>query len=261
LPQREHPWYMSPKVQVVSAWLHLVSYTSLKWAAKISMMFSLIKTVPVSCRLRSISSGFTISFFFLWALCVASKVYGCGSDSSWENLPNPQCMFGLPIAVIEFTAAVVSDVVLIALPTHILYQMNLPKNERLLMLSIFLMNLLSGLVSIVHLTFLIPKMGFMSSMTAGIEGAVNLINCNLLILVTGFFGNGQDVGSTSSSLGSTSVMSSLRRDTLTTVDLEHFEALSVYSTQSAPIPRSGGILSYSMSSRSCCNVSACSPGI
>ena len=67
-----------------------------------SIMFSLIRVVPPFGRTRRITSGFAVSFVFLWALCTASKVYTCGSNRSWYNLPDLQCPVGLPIVVIEF---------------------------------------------------------------------------------------------------------------------------------------------------------------
>ena len=69
-----------------------------------SIMVSLIRVLPPSERMRSITCGFAVFLFLLWALCVASKAYTCGSDTSWYNLPNLQCPIGLPIAVIEFTS-------------------------------------------------------------------------------------------------------------------------------------------------------------
>jgi hypothetical protein len=69
-----------------------------------SIIFSLIRMLPPSGRMRSITRGFAVFFFVLWALCAASKAYTCGSDTSWHNLPDLQCPIGLPIAMIEFTS-------------------------------------------------------------------------------------------------------------------------------------------------------------
>lgn len=68
-----------------------------------------------------------------------------------------------------WTAEVVSDVVLVALPTQILWWTRLPRNEHILMLSILTMSLLSVMVSIVHVTFVIPVSGYTAGMTADIE--------------------------------------------------------------------------------------------
>ncbi|KAF8553121.1 hypothetical protein OG21DRAFT_1477450 [Imleria badia] len=163
-------------------------------------------------------------FFFvlLWALCATSKVYTCGSDTSWYNHPNFRCPLGLPIAIIEFTTNIVSEIILVALPALILWGVRLRRNERILMLCILAMSLLSAVVSTVHVVFLIPVPGFMAGMTTNIEGAVDLIICNLVVLVSSayrFFRNGEDIESSHDDLTEKSRESSSSptvMDTLTT---------------------------------------------
>ncbi|KAH0835483.1 hypothetical protein J3R83DRAFT_9148 [Lanmaoa asiatica] len=212
-------------------------------AARMSVMFSLIKIVSPSVRMRSITGGFTVLFFLLWALCISSKAYTC--------------------AAIEFTTDVASAVILVALPTWILWRMRLRRNERILMFSVFTMSLLSVVVSIVHVAFLIPTAGFMAGMTADIEGALDLTICNLLVLVTGlyrFFRDGEDIENIDNSPSSTAKppeSPSLRTamDTLTTVDLERFETMSIHSTQSTQISQPEMIPMHNISSRSCFDIS------
>jgi hypothetical protein len=68
-----------------------------------------------------------------------------------------------------WTADVVSDIILVALPTRILWRTRLSRNERIIILSIFSMGLLSVMASIIHVAYLIPVAGFMAGMTADIE--------------------------------------------------------------------------------------------
>ncbi|KAG8215636.1 hypothetical protein J3R82DRAFT_7506 [Butyriboletus roseoflavus] len=153
-----------------------------------------------------------------------------------------------------WTADVVSDVILVALPTQILWQTRLHRNERILMLSIFTMSLLSVMASIVHVTFLIPVPGHTAAITAEIEGALDLMICNLLVLVTGlyrFIQNGEDIEDTDRSSRVTAESpESLRTvmDTLTTIDLG---TMSIFTTRSASITRSEATSVYSQTSRSC----------
>ena len=83
-------------------------------ATRMSIVFSLMRMVPPSGRMRTVTSGFSVFLYLLWALCAASKAYICGSDTSWYNLPDIQCPIGLPTAVVEFTSDFYSSQTLVA---------------------------------------------------------------------------------------------------------------------------------------------------
>jgi hypothetical protein len=90
------------------------------------------------------------------------------------------------------------------------------------------------------------------------QGALDLMICNLLVLVTSlyrFFRSGDDIespdnnpDSTAKSPESSSLQTAM--DTLTIVDLERFETMSIRSTQSAPPPQSETIPMCNLSLRS-----------
>ncbi|KAF9222194.1 hypothetical protein BS17DRAFT_195221 [Gyrodon lividus] len=241
-PEGAPPLYLSSDVRAPSLWLSLFSYTCLVWTARMSIVFSVIRLAPPSNPMRAIAWGVAILFFLLWALVAASTAYTCSSDTSWYETPGVECRIGMPIAIIEFTTDLVSDIILVAIPVRMLWHDQLPRNERILILSIFSMSLISCSASVVHVAFLIPTPGFMAAMTAGIEGAMGLMICNLLVLVTYLyrvFRNGVDIESTcdpTQTIKSTLVTSSRTTiATLTTVDLEHFTSISIQSTGSTPI--------------------------
>ncbi|KAN0077986.1 hypothetical protein V8E55_010043 [Tylopilus felleus] len=242
LPERTYPQYMSHESHIVMVWLTLLSYTCLTWAVRMSIVFSSIRMVPPASRMRTIANGFAVAFFFLWALCVASEGYTCGSDRSWYNSPNLKCPIGFPIAMIEFTTNVIADVALVALPIGILWRMRLSRNERVIIFIILSTSLLTAMVNIVHVGFLIPVPGYTARMTADIEGALDLGICNLLVLViSAYRWNGEDIeimeNDFTSKSPEPSSSSQTTIDTLTTVDLESFETMSIRSAQSAPIPQ------------------------
>ncbi|KIJ62422.1 hypothetical protein HYDPIDRAFT_94501, partial [Hydnomerulius pinastri MD-312] len=238
------PWYLSQNAHIISLWLTLISYTCLVWSARMSIVFSIIRVVPPPGPIRTIAYGVAVLFFFMWALVSSSKAYTCGSDTSWYEGVIIQCPIGLPIAIIEFTTDLVSDAILVAMPLRMLWHVKLPRGERILILSIFSMSLLSCFASIIHVAFLIPDPSFMAGMTADIEGALGLMICNLLVIVTYFyrvFRNGEDIETTSDPTYPKPTGSSVSLTTfssLTTVDLEQFTSISIRSTRSAPIPRS-----------------------
>ncbi|KAF9233448.1 hypothetical protein BU15DRAFT_90340 [Melanogaster broomeanus] len=199
-------------------------------ASRMCIVFSVIRITPTAAPRRTIAYGATALFFLLWVLVFASKAYACGSDTSWYDTTTVQCPIGAPVAIIELTADLVADVVLVAIPIRTLCCATLARRERILVFAICSMSLVSFYGSIVHADFLIPVPIFVASMTADIEGSLSLMACNLLALVTYLHRcsrHGEDIESArnpaqtieaTESIEMTSSRTTL--ETLTTVDLD-----------------------------------------
>ncbi|KAH7925791.1 hypothetical protein BV22DRAFT_1104749 [Leucogyrophana mollusca] len=198
-PYEAPPFYLSRTAHVVSLWLTLLSYTCLIWSARLSIVFSVIRIMPPARAVRVPAYTAAVSFGIMWMLAVASKAYVCGRDTSWYQEVMIQCPLTVSIGLIELTTDLISDVILVAMPLRLLWRVKLPRNQRIMILSIFSMSILCCFVSIIHVVFLLPAPSFMAGMTADIEGAVGLIVCNLLVIVTYFyrvFRGGEDIEST-----------------------------------------------------------------
>jgi len=113
---------------------------------------------------------------------------------------------------------IISDALLVALPIRLLRNVNLPKNQRTLILSVFSTSVLITFICIVHIVFVIEPAQSLQTITGQLEIALSLIVCNLLVIVTYFYGvfrNGEDidVGHRNGSAGTRTIM-------FTTVDLD-----------------------------------------
>jgi len=114
-------------------------------------------------------------------------------------------------------ADLVSDFLLVALPLRMLWGLNIPKDRRRLIISLFSSSVLTTIVSIIHAGLIFGPAGVLEGMTAHIEvrslsildyyanidgggqqAATSLIVCNLLVVVTLFyriFNNNEDLES------------------------------------------------------------------
>jgi len=62
---------------------------------------------------------------------------------------------------------------LVILPVHILHQVNLPRDERIMVLSVFLCSILTTLLSIVHTIFFFRADPIMRILTGQLEASLN----------------------------------------------------------------------------------------
>ncbi|KAH7914891.1 hypothetical protein BJ138DRAFT_1142840 [Hygrophoropsis aurantiaca] len=235
-PYDRPPFNLSRNAHIISLWLTVFSYTCLLWCARMSIVFSVLRIMPSGRAMRGSAYMVIVLFSMMWMVAVAVKAYVCGADTSWYQDVIIQCPFPKFVDMIEFTTDLISDVILVALPLRLLWHMKLPRNQRIMILSIFSMSILCVFASVLHVVFLLPSAGFMAGMTADIEGAVGLIVCNLLVVVTYFyrvFRGGEDIESTiEPKLVLFRSSSTPATNTLTTVDLEHFTSISIVSSLS-----------------------------
>ncbi|KAE9408413.1 hypothetical protein BT96DRAFT_970719 [Gymnopus androsaceus JB14] len=148
---------ISPHMQIVHYWLILISFTVAVWCARISLMFSKIRLIPLFFTLRRISEWAAVSFFLACLGILAPKIYICASDRSWYHMPIPRCKVGLNpnIAIGELITDVLADITLVVIPIRLLGHVNdLAKDKRRMLFIIFGASLLTSAISIIRVVFL-----------------------------------------------------------------------------------------------------------
>ncbi|KAH7925029.1 hypothetical protein BV22DRAFT_1065630 [Leucogyrophana mollusca] len=229
-PDRSHKMGASG---VVSYWLLIISYTCVIWSARLSIVFSIIRIVPPTRTVRSVSFGVALLFVSMWVLVLTAKAYSCARDTSWHSKMIIQCPFPTEVAIIEMCTDVVADAILVGLPLRLLWRVKLPKHQRVMILVIFSSSFLTSVASVVHTAYLIPTSSFIGGLTAEIEGALSLVVCNLLVIVTFVYRvvQGDITADLSTSFITTATTRASRNDyRLTTVDLEFLGDASGYSS-------------------------------
>ncbi|KAH7882265.1 hypothetical protein F5I97DRAFT_334355 [Phlebopus sp. FC_14] len=169
---------------IVSYWLGMLLYTCLIWFARLSIIISVVRVVPPSRCIHLVTFGTATALLLMWAFILSAKTIECAIDRSWYNSPFIACPIPPWVALGEVITDVASDVMLVLLPLRLLWRVKLPSNQRIMILCVFSSSILTSVVSVVHTAYIIPDSTFIGGMTAEIEGAVSLIVCNLLVIVT-----------------------------------------------------------------------------
>ncbi|KAG6370901.1 hypothetical protein JVT61DRAFT_10924 [Boletus reticuloceps] len=207
----------SRTVHIISYWLSVLLYTCSIWFARISIIFSVARIVPPARSVTMMTLGAGVVLACMWAYIFTSKAVACGVDRSWYDAAVIQCPVPNWVALSEVCTDTVSDAILVALPFRFLRHVKIPSNQRIMLLSVFSTSILVSVVSAVHTAYLIPTANFIGGVTAEMEGAVSLIVCNLLVIVTFIYRvlrNGRDL---TAGLSDKHTQPSHR---LTTVDLD-----------------------------------------
>ncbi|EIW80512.1 hypothetical protein CONPUDRAFT_166019, partial [Coniophora puteana RWD-64-598 SS2] len=164
-----------------------MTYTCTLWAARASILLSILRICPFVGLAHVLYAS--LSFFVIsWTVSLVTKCAICARDRTWEHHAPVLCPLGAPTAIIELTAGVVSDTVLISAPIYMLRGIRLPHRTKRLILVTFSMAVCNSFASLAHILHLLPpvtpNITLSAPITASIQTSVTLIVANLLVVVT-----------------------------------------------------------------------------
>ncbi|KIK40569.1 hypothetical protein CY34DRAFT_49391, partial [Suillus luteus UH-Slu-Lm8-n1] len=158
-------------------WILAVSFTSVMWAARMSIVFSIIRITNQSgCgihqRITYIIAG---SFACMWAGLVAQKINICLFHA---------CQMAGSIALSQLVTDVIADTFLVVAPLHLWKDLRFPRHRKILVMSAFSATILITVITIPQsiILFKIPRETPL--LLAHVKAALSLIICNLLVIVT-----------------------------------------------------------------------------
>ncbi|KAG1756347.1 uncharacterized protein EDB91DRAFT_1041441 [Suillus paluster] len=174
-------YHESDQVRVAARWCTIVFFTTCLWLSRLSIVFSIIRLAPREDRMRRIAQWAAIIFAALCVMMLAQKSYICAHSNHQERI---DCVLGSSVAAAQLATDFVSDITLVLMPIRLLREIHLPKDQRVLVISVFSTGIIVSLASIVHVVFVVQLDVYMQSITAQVELALSLIVCNLLVIVT-----------------------------------------------------------------------------
>ncbi|KII95151.1 hypothetical protein PLICRDRAFT_33984 [Plicaturopsis crispa FD-325 SS-3] len=195
------PLHQSQQSRIIAFWFATLMFTSCLWAARISILASIVKVIPFTFKLRRTTAGLAGLFIAMWTVLVVQKVVICTRSTEWHQSQYLQCPLPRAVGITELCTDFVSDSILVAIPLRLLWNVRLPRNQRILILLLFSMSFFTMVASVAHAAFVLSYGGILQGMTAHIEASVSLIVCNLLVLVTYIYRavrHGDDLESTPS---------------------------------------------------------------
>ncbi|KAF8880741.1 hypothetical protein BD779DRAFT_1627393 [Infundibulicybe gibba] len=162
--------------------------------ARISIAMSVSRILPPRTAIRRLLFAASVLFALVCLALLVQKVWVCCSNKRWHHTPGVQCYLGTTIEIISLTTDIISDTFLVVVPLQILWRVQLPRSQRVLIISIFASSILNSMTEVVYAYFVFtsdsprgPSGGLIMGLTAHVKSAVTLCVCNLLVVVCSFY--------------------------------------------------------------------------
>lgn len=161
----------------ISSWILAVAFTSVMWAARMSVIFSIIRIVNHSGYKihKHIAYLIAASFACMWAALVAQKISLCQFHA---------CQMASSVALSHLITDIIADFSLVAAPLYIWKNLKFPRRSKILILSAFCASLLITAITIPHSIVLFKTQTLTPLILAHVKAALSLVVCNLLVIVT-----------------------------------------------------------------------------
>ncbi|OAX31935.1 hypothetical protein K503DRAFT_750335 [Rhizopogon vinicolor AM-OR11-026] len=161
----------------ISSWTLVVAFTSVLWAARMSVIFSIIRIAKhtVSKVHRQVTYLTAASFACMWVAILVQKTGACHFHS---------CRMGKGLALSQLITDVVADVALVAVPLYLWKNVGLSRGKKIMVLSAFSLSILITLITIPHSIFLFRSHTHKTIIFSHVKAGLSLIICNLLVIVT-----------------------------------------------------------------------------
>ncbi|KAH7922927.1 hypothetical protein BV22DRAFT_624772 [Leucogyrophana mollusca] len=163
-----------PLIDTVSNWLVSIAFTCVVWSARMSVVFSIIRVANPPPTRRRCTLCVAAFFGVMWCGLLLQKIHICSRYA---------CIMNRNVAIAQLSNSV-SDILLVAMPIHLLRDVKLSSNRRILIACAFSASLLITVVTILHSALLFGPTTPVTAIIAHVKAALSLIVCNLLVLAT-----------------------------------------------------------------------------
>ncbi|KAF9233065.1 hypothetical protein BU15DRAFT_54363, partial [Melanogaster broomeanus] len=178
----------SGSTSIAFAWTYMITFTCIVTAGRMSILFSIIRIVHGSPRLKKFTHLCAAFFAACWIILIVEKAWQCATDRSWEHVPvssgKPYCSVKKKISIFQFTTDCVAVLILVVLPLRMLWKVKLPRRQRRMILSIFASSIVLAFAALFHTVGQILNRFVVMLAGVNVQIATSLIVCNLLVVVT-----------------------------------------------------------------------------
>ncbi|KAI0711363.1 hypothetical protein C8Q76DRAFT_769277 [Earliella scabrosa] len=177
------PFRHGLRVRVLGYYMLMVSFTCALWAARLSILCSVIRLIPYMMRMRYYAYTAAVLFGCMWAALLILKLYTCETNNTWKLGPGVQCVLGSTVAALELTTDFTADAILILIPIRLLWRIKLPPTRRVLLTGIFSASIFTTITSIVHGYYVLSHNRNAEGIWAHVMASTAVIVANLAVLV------------------------------------------------------------------------------
>lgn len=166
--------YPSPNLP---SWFLAVALTCVMWAARMSIIFCIIRITNHSGRKlhRWLAYLIALSFLCMWIALLVQKIDVCRFQA---------CQMSESVALSQLITDVFADFSLVAAPLQIWKNVGLSRGRKILVLSSFGASILITATTIPLSVILFWPLSNTALVFAHVRAAVSLIVCNVLVIVT-----------------------------------------------------------------------------
>lgn len=183
--------FKSTNLHQAISWIcvEIPAYPVVIWAARLSIGLSIKRFCALTLRSHRAFHLMNAFFLAMGVINLIQRIVICIPKSAWGMTgPIVYCSIGQAGGIVVIVTDVISDILLVFVPVFLLWRVQLPPNQRRLVLSIFAASALSSIPSIAYMTLQAVERTFTVICTIPvvihIKAAVTLMVCNLLVIVT-----------------------------------------------------------------------------
>ncbi|KAF9077176.1 hypothetical protein BDP27DRAFT_1254160 [Rhodocollybia butyracea] len=178
----KNPQTMSKLSQVAAYYLMAITFYTVIWGSRISIIYSVIR-IDSSRSRRMLYVAISVVYFLAALIMIIQLFWVCEPMPSWKEARNPQCPLTTQVAVAQLVTDILADLFLLVAPLTVLKHLQ-DKALRKKLIMIFSTCLVTTVVSLVHATFILTTGGIKVIISALVEDCISLIVCNLPVVVT-----------------------------------------------------------------------------
>lgn len=181
----EHPSDLSRLNRIAAYYLMAVTFYTVIWTARISILFSIIRIDPdpvMRHRLKWLAAAFVAAICFL----LSQLFWTCEGIHGWKNKASPQCPLPKQVAICQLITDILADLSLILLPLRLIRGIK-DKRLRWRLVFIFSTSIATTIVSLVHAAYIISRGGIPVVISALVEDCISLTVANLPVVATASF--------------------------------------------------------------------------
>ncbi|KAH0834210.1 hypothetical protein J3R83DRAFT_11522 [Lanmaoa asiatica] len=167
-----------PQINTESDWLHSLTITTTLWFARMSILCSIVRITNPTPKLRRIAYCIGVMFLAMEAALLAQKIFICVKDL---------CRITNAVAIAQLVTDVISDIILVAAPVRFLRDVQLPRDRRILIISVFSTSILITGITILHSVLLLDEATNRTVTIGHIKATLALFLCNALVIVMFFY--------------------------------------------------------------------------
>ncbi|KAJ8096297.1 hypothetical protein PM082_011452 [Marasmius tenuissimus] len=177
-----NPNDVSKLTRVAAYYLMAVTFYSIIWASRLSIICSIIRIDHESPPRRHVYIGISFVYFIAAVTLIVQLFWVCEPEPRWKDMRNPQCHLTTQVAICQLITDILADAFLLFAPLRVLMHLK-NKAVRNKLIIIFSTCLVTTTVSLVHAAYILTTGGIPVIISALVEDCASLTVANVPVVI------------------------------------------------------------------------------